>query len=450
MEKKENPKNRNKITIFASPPSASASLRRMNKEETLKKAILSAQEASKDIADFKEGIKTIEEETKGRRQNLLNVLASALSANNQRPLRTKDNAYVYVKKTKGDLTVIPDRLAVVCDTITDSKLLEISKEITDKTGRPPTLLETVFAAIQQQLEEVCCPQSETVAVSRRRPAKFGNVEANEASAQVEKHVEQYLELNERMSIVRGQKKKGMDAFKAKEMQTSDVLTQLVGSAMADGNVPSAKMRFVAAPATQKNVRVISPSDVLTNQQQAAVVGLPKVPASLEAYLAKEDSTKEQHEEEEDAEEDKDDESIISVPGLPNTLEVVLKMPELAAKASNKAVAPKSSEFLSNLTKDSVYQCIQPALIAAGTKKDSINALVNKTVTQDLLHQIWTETSRQQFTMAMLALREKISLHVKGVREAEKVKKAAAGKQPNKLTVESTKKRPKIIITAKTS
>lgn len=415
-------------------------------EETLKKTILSSQVAEKEIVDFKEKVKDVEQQTKAKQENLLNVLASALQANNDRPLRTQNNAYVYLKHTKSDLPIVPNRMAEICDGITTERLLQVSKEISTDTNNMPSLLDVIFVAVQQEIDDVCCPETETVSVCRRRPKLFGNVEAKEASPQVEKHVEEYLKLSDCLGVVRKQKKLGVDAFKAKERQTSSVLMKLVGSAMKDGNVPSVNMRFVPAPPSQKTVQVISSDDVASSQEKAAVLaieGLPKVPASLEEYIGE----KSDDENEDTAADDDDDtdsqggESIILVPGLQNTVTMHLKTPDAATskkKDEGKSVPPKSSEFISSLTKEAVYTCIQPALIAAGNKEETVHSLIKKPVTQELLHKIWTQASREKFTMAMLELREKIGTNVKGQREAEKMKKAAAkGKEG-----ESAKKRAK--------
>lgn len=401
-------------------------------EEVLKKTIMSSQAANKEITEFKDQVKEVELQTKAKQENLLNVLASALEANNQRPLRTKDNAYVYLKQTKSDLTVIPNRMAEICDGLTAEKLLQVSKTMTTDTNHLPTLLDVMFVAVKQEVEDVCCPTTETVSVCRRRPGKFGNVEAKEASPQVEKHVEEYLKLSDCLGVVRSQKKKGVDAYKAKEKHTSDVLMRLVGSAMKDGNTPSVNMRFVPAPPSQKTIQVISSDDAAASQEQAAVMaveGLPKVPPSLEEFVHTDDGADDNDVDDDDVDDD-DGESIVLVPGLQNTVTMHLKTPEEepAPKKETKSVPPKSSEFISNLTKEAVYSCIQPALIAAGTKEDTIHTLIKKPVTQELLHRIWTQASREQFTMAMLALREKIGANVKGLREAEKMKKA---KEPAK-------------------
>ena len=374
-------------------------------EEALKKTIMVSQEANKDIIEFKEQVKEVEQQTKAKQENLINVLTSALEANNQRPLKTKDNAYVYLKQTKSDLTVIPNRLAEICDGITTEKLLQVNQDITTDTNNLPSLLDVVFVAVKQQVEDVCCATTESVSVSRRRPARFGNVEAKDATPQVEKHVEEYLRLNDNLGVVRGQKKKGVDAFKAEEKHTSDVLMRLVGSAMKDGNVPSANMRFVPAPPSQKNIQVVSADTLPDSEDLFVVEGLPKVPASLEEFVGK------KH-----ARVDNDDtESIVLVPGLENAVTIQLKLPDdtepTAAKAKpkkeTKLISPKSSEFIASLTKEAVYGCIKPALIASGAKEDSIHTLIKKPVTQELLHKIWTQASREQFTMAMLALRETI-------------------------------------------
>jgi hypothetical protein len=414
-------------------------------EETLKKTILSSQEASKDIADFKEQVKEVEKQTKAKQENLLNVLASALEANNQRPLRTQNNAYVYLKQKKSDLPIVPNRMAEICDGITTAKLLQVSKDISTDTNNLPSLLDVIFVAVQQQVDDVCRPETETVSVCRRRPKMFGNVEAKDASPQVEKHVEEYLKLSDCLGVVKGQKKKGVDAFKAKERQTSDFLMKLVGSTMKDGNTPSVNMRFVPAPLSQKTVQVISSDDVASSQEKAAVMaieGLPKVPASLEEFVGEED----------DVDDDDDDtdsqggESIVLVPGLQNTVTMHLKGPDTAAttkKNEGKIVPPKSSEFISCLTKEAVYMCIQPALIASGNKEETLHSVIKKPVTQELLHGIWTQTSREKFTMAMLELREKISANVTAHREAEKLKKASAkAKNTGAKAKEPAKKRSK--------
>lgn len=400
----------------------------MSVEERLTSTILSSQEASKDIAQFKESIKAAEGQTKAKQENILNALAAALEENNQRPLRTKDNAYVYLKKKKGNLTVVPVRVATICDGVTDAKLLEISKKIAAETGNVPTLLDTVYVAVKQQVEEVCCPETESVAVCSRRPGNFGNVEAKEATPQVERQVAQYLQLNEELKVVSNQKKRGVNAFKAKEMKTSSELMQLVGTAIKDGNTPSVNMRFVPAPPSQKNISVLSADEASSEQKVAAVSveNLPKVPASLEAFVKEEEEEEGEEDEDEDEDDRKHAESVVLVPGLQNTVKMQLKLPEAdaAKKAENKVVMPKSTEFIACLTKDSVYKCIQPVLIASGTKKEAIHSVIVRPVTQELLHQIWTGETRKEFTMAMLKLHETVSASVQATRAEEKAKKAA--------------------------
>lgn len=384
--------------------------------DRLLQSISVAHAAETEISEFKEKCAGPETSFVSQCKNMLEYFEQVLDQNGGKPLATpRGDAFVYFREARKRMIVIDTRLVDAVRRINAESVSAAATELLSASASGTiTLRDAVRKCLETQLTDVCCPVSRSVAVSAKKPS--GNVEPRVVPAEVAKKLDEYVKTMKSLKAVRKHKRTALAAFAAQTGESAAQISQILTTALTQqqlqqqqksqsapttvGVMPST-VSLVPAPASARRMSVVTtPTNTPTNSTTGSAAnsqvelpeGVPELPPTLAAG-AKRLAAATSEEKLSKTDKKTQTTTVVSVPGLSEPVDVVLRA---TRKRRSAGVSVKVPQFMQEL-QDTDLEIVPAVRIVAPQDVPG------------MLQKIWTAGLQDQFEQALLQANTRIKL-----------------------------------------